>query len=76
MPVTEDDLAKLKDHIAAVQNLILSHVLATEIMAEGTAKATIDILRSQRDSATRAGRGLLAVRLNSLIDQIDQGLDF
>lgn len=76
MPVSENDLAQLKDHVAAIQQLLLSHILATEIVQEGTAKATIDIVRSQRDAAKNAGRALVAARLNAMIDQIDQGLDF
>ncbi len=76
MAATEDDLAKLKDHIAAIEVMLLSHIMATDIVAEGTAKATIDIARSQRDTMTEAGRGRVAVHLNAMVDQLDQGLDF
>lgn len=74
--MTEDDLAELKDHIFAVQNLLLSHIVATEVLLEGSAKATIDIARSQSASATRKGRSLVVLRLNALIDELDQCLDF
>ena len=74
--MTEDDLAKLSDQIFAVQCLLLAHILATEQLLEGSAQATVEIVRSEREAAVRNGRGRVAVRLNALIDEIDQSLDF
>lgn len=76
MPITKDDLAQLTDHIVAVQNLLLSHVIATETFQEGSAKATIDLLRGLRDQAVKTGRWRVAARLDAFVDEIDQCLDF
>lgn len=76
MPKSEaDSIEELKDHIYAVQQLLLAHVIAVDKIDRGATLHTIDILRRQRDSFVEAGRGRVAVRLNAFIDVIDESLN-
>lgn len=70
-----DSIEELKDHIYAVQQLLLAHVIAVDKIDRGATLHTIDILRRQRDSCAETGRGRVAVRLNAFIDVIDESLD-
>lgn len=76
MPKSDADrIEELKDHIYAVQQLLLAHVIAVDEIDRGATLRTIDTLRRQRDSCMEAGRGIVAVRLNAFIDVIDESLD-
>lgn len=68
-------IEELKDHIYAVQQLLLAHVIALDEVDRGATLRTIDTLRRQRDSLVESGRGRVAVRLNAFIDVIDESLD-
>lgn len=70
-----DSIEELKDHIYAVQQLLLAHIIAVDEIDRGATLHTIDTLRRQRDSCVEAGRGRVAVRLNAFIDVIDESLD-
>ena len=72
---SSSQIEELKDHIYAVQQLLLAHVLAFDEVDRGATLHTIDILRRQRDSFVEAGRGRVAVRLNAFIDVIDETLN-
>ncbi|HEX7821078.1 MAG TPA: hypothetical protein VF463_10715 [Sphingobium sp.] len=63
-------LDQLRAHIVAVQNLLLSAIVATDLVAEGSLKATIEIAKTQEMSAARSGHQLVALRLNLLIDEL------
>ncbi len=61
----EDPLAELRDHIYAIQQLLLSHVAASE-----HPEATIEIAKTQSDAALAQGRNGVAIRLDAMIDQL------
>lgn len=72
MPVTEDDLAEIKDRIYAVQNLLLCHIAAAETEH---ALGTIDQAKAQHESMVKNRRFRAAIHLDAMIDNLRKSLD-
>lgn len=66
----EERFEHLDARFRALANLMLSHIVVSNIFIEGLAQGTVEHATVQRDAALRSDQGLAAVYLNGLLDQI------
>jgi hypothetical protein len=63
---------KLEDQVHALQQMLLSHVVAFDMVDRLGTDATLELAVSQLDSALDRGRGRVAANLAGLIQDVQK----
>jgi hypothetical protein len=70
-----DQIEELKDHIYAVQQLLLALCVASARIDRVEVENAFAIARGQGASLAQRGRGRVALRIAALIEDVEQCLD-
>lgn len=70
----QDRIDELRDHVYAVQLLLMAHIVAADIEAPGVAAITAGMAESQNAALVAAGRNRVVIRLQAIIEEIAQCL--
>jgi len=71
----ELDLEHMEARLRALESMVLSHIVASNVLFEGLAQKTVEHAAIQRDAATAGGKGLAGVYLGTLIDTVRHACD-
>lgn len=68
-------IEELQDHVYALQQLLLSHILAFDAVDREATDATFEIAVSQADTALADRRALVAIRIGAMIEDLKKARD-
>lgn len=68
-------IEELQDHVYALQQLLLSHILAFDAVDREATDATFDIAQSQSDAALADRRVLVTLRIEAMIEDLKKARD-
>ena len=68
-------IEELQDHVYALQQLLLSHILAFDAVDREATDATFDIARSQSDAALADRRALVTIRIEAMVEDLKKARD-
>lgn len=68
-------IEELQDHVYALQQLLLSHILAFDAVDREATDATFEIAVSQADVALTDGRTRVTIRIGAMIEDLKKARD-
>ncbi|MFO6448646.1 hypothetical protein ACLBKU_16040 [Erythrobacter sp. NE805] len=68
-------IEELQDHVYALQQLLLSHILAFDAVDREATDATFDIALSQADATLTDGRARVTIRIEAMIEDLKKTRD-
>ena len=76
MPKTDADrIEELQDQVYALQQLLLSHILAFDAVDRDATDATLRIALGQSDAALDGGRPRVMMRIEIMVDEVNKCRD-